>query len=133
WFYQFDYMKYLFIVIPGTMIGDLTYRWMKERSPANDRDNAFWRRSDLAALSVLGCAVILMAHVGVQERIVGLTTLVLGLGLGLALWNWRNPGTATERYLKELLAHGTAWLLIGLLFDEYEGGAKKTWGNMAYF
>ncbi|MEG4347496.1 DUF5009 domain-containing protein [Microcoleus sp. A003_D6] len=33
WIFQFDYLKYLFIVIPGTIVGDLLCRWIQYSSP----------------------------------------------------------------------------------------------------
>lgn len=36
WIFRFDYLKYLFILIPGTIAGDLILNWMKNNETNND-------------------------------------------------------------------------------------------------
>jgi hypothetical protein len=45
----------------------------------------------------------------------------------------RNPGNVTENFLNRLYKWGFYWLVLGLLFEPYEGGIKKDSATMSYF
>jgi predicted acyltransferase len=139
WFYspepalfQFDYWKYLFIVIPGTIVGDLLCRWIEYSSP-EEASYAKWKNPRYFGIMILMFAVNLVLLIGLQARWVWQTTLVmLVLGLcGLVLLS--NPGNVTENLLNRLYKWGFYWLALGLLFEPYEGGIKKDSATMSYF
>jgi predicted acyltransferase len=139
WFYspepaifQFDYWKYLFIIIPGTIVGDLLCRWIQYYSPEEAR-NANWKSPRYFGIMILMFAINLVLLVGFQARWVWQTTLVtLVLGFcGLVLLS--NPGNITENLLNRLYKWGFYWLVLGLLFEPYEGGIKKDSATISYF
>jgi predicted acyltransferase len=132
WIFQFDYLKYLFIVIPGTIVGDLLCRWIQYYSP-EDASSANWKSPRYLSIAVLMFAVNLVLLVGLQARLVWQTSL---LTVVLCLCGWvllRNPGNVTENLLTHLYKWGFYWLVLGLLFEPYEGGIKKDSATMSYF
>ena len=132
WIFQFDYFKYLFIVIPGTIVGDLLYRWIEYRSP-EEEIYANWKSPRYFSMMILMFAINLVLLVGLQARLVWQTTLVTVV---LCVWGWillRNPGNVTENLLNRLYRWGFYWVVLGLVFEPYEGGIKKDSATMSYF
>ena len=132
WLFQFDYLKYLFVVIPGTIVGDLLGRWIEYSSP-EEANYARWKSWRYFSIMVLMFAVNLVLLVGLQARLLwqtGLVTVVLCL-CGLVLLN--KPGNVTENVFSRLYRWGFYWLVLGLLFEPYEGGIKKDSATMSYF
>ncbi|MEG3896652.1 MULTISPECIES: DUF5009 domain-containing protein [unclassified Microcoleus] len=132
WIFQFDYLKYLFIVIPGTIVGDLLCRWIQYSSPEEARDSN-WKSPRYFSIVILMFAVNLVLLVGLQARWVWQTSLVT---LAMCVCGWFlliNPGNVTENLLNRLYKWGFYWLVLGLLFEPYEGGIKKDSATMSYF
>lgn len=132
WLFQFDYLKYLFVVIPGTIIGDLLCRWTDCASP-EESHYANWKSWRYWSIAILTIAINLVLLVGLQARWVLQTSLVT---IVLCACGWlllRNPGNVTENLLNRLYRWGFYWLILGLLFEPYEGGIKKDSATVSYF
>lgn len=131
WIFQWDYLKYLFITIPGTITGDLIDYWLEARA---DRDSSSrWHPLRFLAIMTGILTIICGVLIGLQGRWVWQTT-VLVIVLGLAGWFLlAAPGNATEKLLNRLYQWGFYWLVLGLLFEPYEGGIKKDPATMSYF
>ncbi len=128
WLYQLYFLQYLFIVIPGTMIGDMIAQWMGE---ANDGD-----RHQLPGLS----AVLMMLLLFIPLELIGLKarwvtpTVLLSIGLAVAVWLLiRHWDGVSGRYLKRFYVWGVYWLMLGLMFEPYEGGIKKDHPTLSYY
>jgi predicted acyltransferase len=140
WMYHFRYLQYLFVILPGTIVGDLLLAWMKTpRSKTSQTDR--WARWRIGSLAGLGVAALGVALVGLRPGPVEalrplyvtcttLTAVVLSV-IGAILV--QRPSTGTERLLRQLVVWGFAWLLLGLAFDAYEGGIKKDHATMSYY
>ncbi|OCQ93309.1 DUF5009 domain-containing protein [Oscillatoriales cyanobacterium USR001] len=132
WIFQFDYLKYLFIVIPGTIVGDLLHRWIEYSSP-EDASYSRWNSWRYFILMILMLAINIILLIGLQGRWVWQTAL---LSFVLCLWGLllvKNPGNITENLLNRLYIWGFYWLMLGLVFEPYEGGIKKDSATMSYF
>lgn len=146
WMYNFSWQKYLFIVVPGTMVGDLLLGWMKNR----DGDGAAgWTRGRLLAISLVMTALTIGLLCGLfgggiemqpgQYADIRLPrvawTVGLAIAAGAACWFalMRRPATGTDRYLRTLFGWGLAWLVLGLLMDPVENGIHKDPANMSYY
>ncbi|WP_293207099.1 MULTISPECIES: DUF5009 domain-containing protein [unclassified Microcoleus] len=132
WLFQFDYLKYLFVVIPGTIVGDLLARWIEYRSP-EEAIYASWKSWRYFSIMILMFAVNLVLLVGLQSRLVWQTTLVTVVLCLCGLLLLRKPRNVTENVLSRLYKWGFYWLFLGLLFEPYEGGIKKDSATMSYF
>jgi hypothetical protein len=131
WLFQFDYLKYLFVVIPGTIVGDLLGRWIEYCSP-EEASYASWKSWRYFSIMVLMFAVNLVLLIGLQARWVWQTALVTVVLCLCALVLLRKPGNVTENLLNRLYKWGFYWVVLGLLFEPYEGGIKKDSATMSY-
>ncbi|NEP43653.1 MAG: DUF5009 domain-containing protein, partial [Okeania sp. SIO2H7] len=135
WIFRFDYLKYLFIVIPATIVGDLVLEWM-ERSPLPDPTEDSLKPWTLSRHVIIACLMLtfeLVLLVGLQSRWVwqtALTSLVLS-GCGWLLI--KQPTNSTERFLNKLYLWGCYWLILGLAFEPFQGGIKKDSATYSYF
>ncbi len=137
---------YLFIVIPGSIAGDLIQKWMRssgsdEPAPAAEA----WSPTRLwvIALAMLGlnAAVLVgLAPAGVPDKALGLlarwapiaSPIIIALTLTAGML-FAKPASEAEKLLRTLFVWGTYWLVLGLLFEPYEGGIKKDSATMSYY
>lgn len=128
WLYQLYFLQYLFIVIPGMIIGDMIVQWMDES-----------QQEDKNYLPGSGWAIILLS-LFIPLELIGLKarwitpTVILSMGLCLGLWLFiRQWNGVAGRYLKRFYVWGVYWLLLGLMFEPYEGGIKKDHPTLSYY
>ncbi|GAB2545919.1 DUF5009 domain-containing protein [Rufibacter soli] len=118
WMYQFMFLKYLCIVLPGSVLGDLL---VKYRSTAASSEKGVSK----GLLAVVCFAFILGNLYGLYTRQLGLT-LALDAALSAAgLWLLRKPANVQEQLFQKLFGWGVFFLFLGLTFEPYEGGIKK--------
>lgn len=143
---NFAYWKYLFVVIPGTIIGDGLLRWMKSSQAVLPAENVMetlqvtppddeatgWQSWQYLTLAFLGITLSLVLLVGLQARWVWQTTAVTAILGALLLRLVRSPLDATERLLATCGRWGLYWMLLGLAFEPYEGGIKKDPATLSY-
>ena len=79
WMYRFDYLKYLFIVIPGSIAGEYLMEWMKGRKDTEQPASPQYRKIGIALL-ILTMVIIVFNLYGLYTRMLAvnlLATLVL--------------------------------------------------------
>lgn len=131
WIYQFYYLQYLCIVLPGTIAGDLLLSWTRTRSEV--RPEA--RRPAYFYVAILGLMVLLLLLLlcGLKARwLIPTTLLTFGLCAG-GLWLMSKPANATESLYQKLFQWGAYWLVLGLVLEPYEGGIKKDHPTASYY
>jgi predicted acyltransferase len=134
WMYKLYYLQYLFIVIPGTIAGDILRDWLDGRSaaPVDRRGTALDHLRHVAIVCLcVGMVVLMLA--GLHSRWLPGTILVGLAGCGLGSLLFRRAETATGVLLRRLYAWGACWLVLGLIFEPYEGGIKKDHATMSYY
>ncbi|MCA3040498.1 MAG: DUF5009 domain-containing protein [Rhodocyclaceae bacterium] len=130
WIGTVYFQQYLFIIIPGTIAGDLLLRWRAQNQPAVDTKQ--W------GVAALGVGMIVLLLVGMQMRWVVPTTII---AMTLAAVGWWLLGGRTptqsegdgRKVLRQLFGWGIFWLALGLAFEPYEGGIKKDRATMSYY
>lgn len=132
WMFQLSYLQWLFIAIPGSIVGDRVVAWMRstEGESTDDRGWSVVRTFGLVALMVAFVAIVL---IGMQSRWLWPTTVVVAAMCLLGRWLVRGPSTETERLVKDLYPWGAYWLLLGLTLEPFEGGIKKMPDTMSYY
>ena len=129
WLFRFDYLKYLCIIIPGTIAGDRIYEWMThggEDAPGASRRREVWTLVLLVTLICLN-----MWGLFARQLVVN---LVAGVLLCLLLRRLlRGDGSATGRLHRSLFGWGFFWLGLGLALEAFEGGIKKDYATFSYF
>jgi hypothetical protein len=130
WMYTLYYLQYLFIVIPGTIAGDMILRWLKE--PATS-DEKHWSSARLFSILILMISFVLILLVGLKIRWLVETTLLTVTLCAFGWWLLRKPLNTTERLYKEMYLWAIFWLVLGLFFEPYEGGIKKDRATMSCY
>ncbi|KPQ00887.1 MAG: hypothetical protein HLUCCA01_03095 [Bacteroidetes bacterium HLUCCA01] len=130
WVFRFYYLKYLFIIIPGMIAGEQLIQWQQSLREQPLRTWSTWQYAFLVGSAV---ALVLIALAGLQLRFSGMTFLssvVVCLGM-LALV--RKAVTPAERTLRLMVQWAVFWLVLGLVFEPFEGGIKKDWSTWSYY
>lgn len=129
-FYHFEYHKYLLIVLPGTICGDMALRAL--RSSEQDEDRG-WRWPGLVAVAALGLGASVIACWGMSQRYVEGTTIgLLAIGAGLVLVTL-TPQGAMERFVAWLCRLGLGTVMLGCLAEPIGGGIRKDEPTLSYF
>ncbi|MEM9568068.1 MAG: DUF5009 domain-containing protein [Cyanobacteria bacterium P01_E01_bin.34] len=128
WLFRWEYLTYLAIVIPGTLVGD---RWV--RSHGKLQSLGSWSDRRLRAIALTQVVLLATVLVGLQERL-GLAWLLVCAGL--AVINWLlllQPEGTIEHLMADWYRWGGIWLGMGLLLEPYEMGIKKDPPTLSYY
>jgi len=134
WLYRLYYLQYLCIVIPGSIAGDLILQWTRRAAPPDPIPApASWPLARYVSI-MLTLAVLLFALLaGLKARwLLGITSLAFAL----CIIGWlllQRPLNDTERLYQRLFAWAVYWLVLGLVFEPYEGGIKKDHPTLSYY
>ncbi len=132
WLYKLYYCQYLFIVLPGTIVGDMIYKWMKsEKSVANDKPNL--SSTTMLYSLVLMIVFVLVNLIGLYSRELVFTAVADVLLCLAGLTFFKNANNSLEKLYKSLFNWGAYWLILGIFFEAYEGGIKKDHPTMSYY
>lgn len=125
--FQFTFLKYLFIIIPGMITGDILMDRSKPAEPAVGVSLYGY----IYAIICFALNVLLL--IGMYNRWLPQTILMtcLLLAAGYTALRLFSPDQAGRS--RRLFNWGAAWLLIGLFFEPYEGGIKKDPSTVSYY
>jgi hypothetical protein len=115
WLFKVYYLQYLFIVIPGMYAGE----WLLQEPPRTQKGSMVEN-----TLLLLPLPVSLLAMQS-REVAAGLMFSVIVLAV---LWWYFYRGTENR-----LVLAGAALLLLGYLFEPFEGGIKKDHPTLSYY
>lgn len=131
WLFQFYYLKYLFIVIPGTIAGDLILQWTQNLEEPELQGTPAQQRLWLIVLSMLMLCLVLL--IGLQSRAVLMTTVISG-AIGSASWFLFVPlQDNTGKLIRQLFQWGLYWLALGLCFEPFQSGIHKDPSTYSYY
>ncbi|HZV34633.1 MAG TPA: DUF5009 domain-containing protein [Verrucomicrobiae bacterium] len=135
WIYRLYYTQYLFIVIPGTIAGDLMLQWSRQKKSAAETEASpnCWSSPRLLAICALMLAQVLVLLIGLKARWLLPATLTC---FGLCVLGWllmARPANENERLYKSLFLWAIYWLVLGLFFEPYEGGIRKDKATVSYY
>ncbi|CAN5184463.1 DUF5009 domain-containing protein [soil metagenome] len=123
WLYNFTFLKYLTVVLPGTIIGEMLMRWMKNPMLSEEHDKS---RAKLLLVSFLITGAVIYLHICLQSRWMGAAWATgIASTFGVYLWMYDRP-TPTRRLIRTMIGWAGIWLVVGLLLDPTEGGIRKT-------
>jgi hypothetical protein len=136
WIYKLYYLQYLCILIPGTVVGDLLLAQQRGLSSSSVTPASVpkpWRPWRLLAIAGLMLALLLLLVGGLKARWLVGTTLGTFALCGLGFWLMAAPAPSRELLLRKLFNWAIYWLVLGLLFEPYEGGIKKDRATLSYY
>ena len=129
---KFEFLKYLCIVLSGSIIGDIIQRaTATEQLSAEGSDKP--QKWVLAGIVIAIVATIVVLMWGLFVREVGICvilTAVLVAATWILLKRVKGNDSATYR---EIYVTAVAMLLIGLIAEPMEGGIKKDPATIGYF
>lgn len=128
-FYHPEYLKYLMIVIPGTIAGDLIFGGQREKATFRHHPG---EKVFIVIAGILFINICLNLW-GLMSRRLDLVWIMNIISIVL-LYKAMNRGSF--RHLKNMrliLVWSMFWLLLGLVFEAYEGGIKKDSATISYF
>jgi predicted acyltransferase len=130
WLFNFDYLKYLFISIPATLVGDRIVAWLE----TGDREEKVtWKKGRCVLIICLMFALTFNVLVGLQARWLEQTAVLSILFCCFGFWLVKNPKSDTEHAIETIYVWACYWLILGLAFEPYQGGIKKDSATMSYF
>lgn len=130
WMYQFYYLKYLFIVIPGSIAGEYLKAWITKRTDADRMESSKHRNTPWILLVSISIVVLNLYGLYMRYLVLNLfATIVLLVVLWYLL---RMPGNDAVCWRK-LFTAGTYLLMLGLFFEAYEGGIRKDHSTYSYY
>lgn len=118
WMFKVYYLKYLFVVLPGTLAGEYL---LKYRESAKTDTPYLW-------VAIAGIALIVVNVVCLFNRFL-VAGLILSVLIVCALY-WLTRKTAL---LQMFCKTGTYLLLLGFFAEAYEGGIKKDPSTFSYY
>lgn len=125
--YKFYFLKYLFILLPGTIAGD----WLMQSKDLNSLE--IKHNWNLKIVGFLLFSVIVWNVIFLFTR--QLVTNVICSIVGLVLINWviKKSVLSNKKLVEQFFYAGTFSLLLGLTFEAYEGGIKKDFSTYSYY
>jgi predicted acyltransferase len=129
WFYNFSFLKYLCIVLPGSILGDLVLKY-------KEVTNKLYEPNEVKSVGVvaLACFAFVVFHV-VTLYTRELTINLIGhfLFVALYLWYFRNKNEGQIWFYKVLLGWGLSFATVALFFEPLDGGIKKDPSSFSYW
>lgn len=121
WFFTWDWLQYLLIVIPGSIVGDIIMKHSRSG------EAVILEKKDIVA-GVIAMAAVLVQLWGLYTRNViadFIISVILGAGFIALTWKKRNVYTITAWI-------GFGLMLTGIIFDPIDGGITKDYCNLSY-
>lgn len=130
WLYRMDFLKYLFIIIPGSIVGDLLVTWLNDKQSEQNQPR---QNGKMALLLVLSFAFIVVNLYGWYTRSLDFIAVANLLMCASGYWLLNKPATSLSRFYRSIYNWGVFWLLLGTAFEAFEGGVRKDNATMSYF
>ncbi|GJQ64559.1 MAG: DUF5009 domain-containing protein [Melioribacteraceae bacterium] len=127
WLFKIYFLQYLFILIPGTIAGDmiLKYSEVKIDKPKSDKWLILF-----ATLTIIHIPLLLYGLF--TREVVTITLVAIGMS-AMAYYLLRKSASGAKSLLTSMFASGVFFLFLGLLFESYEGGIRKDHATMSYY
>jgi predicted acyltransferase len=128
-FYHPEYLKYLMIVIPGTIAGDLIYAGNREQlSFSKNKNNHYFYL--IPVLLAANLALNLWGLLSRNLDWVWIGNIITILGL---FYFKEKANLKHFHNFHLLLLWSIFWLALGIVFEAWEGGIKKDPSTISYF
>ncbi|MDR0823627.1 MAG: DUF5009 domain-containing protein [Prevotella sp.] len=132
WMYRFEYLKYLFIVLPGSIAGEYLLEWMNGRNRTGQAPQAKEKGISCQILFIsIGLVVVNLCCLYNRWLLANLLINMALLCYGYFIL--RKAATVNTRLWKKLFVAGGYLVLLGLFFEAYQGGIKKDHATYSYY
>lgn len=129
WGYRFYYLKYLFIVIPGSLAGEYLYEWIN-----SDNDTVSDKKDSTAYLIAFTSLALIVSNVYFlftrQLELNLLVTIILLVSSYFILQSNQSPFGV---FWNKIFSTAAYCLMLGLVLEAYEGGIRKDHSTYSYY
>jgi len=125
WLVEFNFLKYLFQVIPGIYAGE----WLLQKPVWNNDAGKNVLKTIMACL----CTGLVVWNVIALYNRWLMTNLFISLAIMVIIICWQYFYNTKNKLDQRLLMAGCYLLLCGLFFEAFEGGIKKDDATLSYF
>nr|WP_315148835.1 DUF5009 domain-containing protein [uncultured Flavobacterium sp.] len=129
WAYTFYYLKYLFIVIPGSIGGEYLYDWINSEMDTVSKKN----NNNASLIAFTSLALIVTNVIFLFSRQLELNVFVTLILLGSSYFILKSNTSSFGVFWKKLFTIGAYCLLLGLVLEAYEGGIRKDQSTYSYY
>ena len=126
WLYQFYFLKYLFIVIPGTLVGD----WLLGDKQENENLQS---NKNLISISFIAFAIVITNTIFLFTRDLFLNLISTIILLSILALLFKKYSIGKNNLLYKYFSAAAYLLLLGLCFEAYEGGIRKDHSTYSYY
>ena len=126
--FKFYYLKYLFIIIPGIMVGEWLRNWSPNPIHGTDKSGKL-----MVSLAVSGVLLTIVNVVGLYARWVDLTVI---LSVSIIVAQWYVLGKFQHEIphtIAKIVRFAAFFLILGLCLEPFEGGIKKDVSTFSYY
>ncbi len=129
WIFRWDSLKYLNVLIPGTIVGDMICNENRNCEPVK------YLNSEIKYISIVVSVFMVNAIVlcGLHSRRIMFTTIAVSTLILSGLFLLKSMEHLRKDTIFRLYKFGSFWLILGLLFEPSQGGIKKDPSNLSYF
>lgn len=125
WLIEFNFLKYLFLVIPGIYAGE----WLLHSTEWNKKpENAFSK----LAMAWLCTGLVIWNIIALYNRWLMLN-LFISLAVMAIIIGWQSLFNKENKLDQRFLLAASYLLICGLFFEAFEGGIKKDDATLSYF
>lgn len=131
WIGRWNYYKYLFIIVPATLCGDLLVNWITEKEYSDKIVQ--WSKGRLALIAGMMFGFNILVITLLYMRFVFLTTVISLIAGYIGYKLVKNHKTSLEKLICKLYCWGYLWYIIGIFLDPFEEGVKKDPSTLSYY
>lgn len=134
WLYRFDFLKYLFIIIPGTIAGEYLRDWIRSGSGREKHIAASGSKggASIAIVASLALTIIVVNVTLLFGRHLTANLFITAALLVMMHWASRRVGSDMS-VIRSLVKAGAYLLMLGLFFEAFEGGIRKDHATYSYY
>jgi predicted acyltransferase len=129
WLYKFYFLKYLFIIIPGTFAGE----WLLQFAKNDTLKNTGSDKINIKIIGLLAFTAVITNTIFLFGRHLLLNISVTAALIITMYFLIKGMGKENHPLLFNFFKAGAYLLLLGLFFEAYEGGIRKDTSTYSYY
>ncbi len=134
WLYRFDFLKYLFIIIPGTFDGEYLHSSLKTRTTRQSEGTATTPKYNWATILVaLLSATLIGLNVWMLFERYLVANLFTSAAIVVAIAILSRFMPLYSKFYIRLTSLGAYMLMLGLFFEAFDGGIRKDPSSFDYW
>jgi hypothetical protein len=126
--FKFYYLKYLFIIIPGILVGE----WLRNWTPTTDYVSGKSGNAILV-LTFSGLLITMINIVGLYARWVEVTVILSVLIIAAQWYALSRFDREIPQVMAKIVRFAGFLLVLGLFLEPFEGGIKKDVSTFSYY